>query len=96
MWKDVGGWVGEAGGSVPSCLPSQRLPSLIADQVNSGITDRSDTVVLIAVDRSSKQCLCAAESGRVSLLVKGRGFTKATLVDNPLSALKAQLCNLGC
>lgn len=52
--------------------------------------------MLIAVDRSSKQRLCAAESGGVSLWVKGRGFTQGTLVDNPLAALKARLCNLGC
>lgn len=72
------------------------LPSLGSDEVNSGITVRPDAGVLIAVDRISKQCLCAAESGGVSLRVKGRGFTQATLVDNPLSDLKARLCNLGC
>lgn len=58
-------------------------------QLLSGITVRPDAGVLIAVDRSSKQCLRAAESGGVSLWVKGRSFTHATLVDNPLSALKA-------
>lgn len=76
--------------------PSSGLPSPASDEANSGITVRTDAGVLIVVDRSRKQCLCAAESGGVSLRVKGRGFTQATLVDNPLAALKAWPCNLGC
>ncbi|KAG7505445.1 hypothetical protein JOB18_031635 [Solea senegalensis] len=64
------------------------------DEGNSGV--RADAGELIVVDRSSKQSLGAAESGGVSLWVKGRSFTKATLVDNQLSALKAQQCHLGC
>lgn len=57
---------------------------MITTQRISGIRVRPDAGVLIAVDRSSKQCLCAAESGGVSLWLKGCGFTQATLVDKPL------------
>lgn len=72
------------------CLPPS-LPAVmrLTVQLLSGITVRPDAGVLIVVDRSSKQCLRAAESGGVSLRVKCRGFTHATLVDNPLSGLKA-------
>lgn len=80
--------------SLPPQPPGLLSPG--SDEVNGGVTVRPDAAVLIAVDRSSKQCLRAAESGGVSLWVKGRGFTQATLVDNPFSALKAGLCNLGC
>lgn len=60
--KCVGGW-GWGGDKPPSPLSS--------DEVNSGVTVRLDAGALIAVDRSSKQCLCAAESGGVSQWVKG-------------------------
>lgn len=56
-------------------LPSPSLPSLSSVEVNSGITARPDAGVLIAVDRSSKQSLCAAESAGVSLWVKDHSFT---------------------
>lgn len=95
--------------SVPNCMHSdvneegQRkegedipLPHHGRNKVNSGIILRTDAGVLIAVDRSSKHWLCTAESGGVSHWVKGHSFTQATLVDNPGSALKAQLCNLSC
>lgn len=87
---------GREGDRPPPLRSPPGLPSPGSDEVNGGVTVRPDAAVLIAVDRSSKQCLRAAESGGVSLWVKGRGFTQATLVDNPFSALKAGLCNLGC
>lgn len=51
------------------------LPSLSTVEVNSGVAARPDAGVLIAVDRSSKQRLCAAESAGVSLWVMDRSFT---------------------
>lgn len=54
--------------SVPSpCLSSLSAVMRLTAQCLSGITVRPDAGVLIAVDRSSKQCLRAAESGGVSL-----------------------------
>lgn len=56
-------------------LPRPSLPSLSSVEVNRGVAARPDAGVLIAVDRSSKQRLCAAESAGVSLWVKDRSFT---------------------
>jgi len=58
-----------------------------SNEVNSSLIVRPDAGVLIAVDRSSKQCMHFAESNELSLWMKGQGFTQATLVDNPLAAL---------
>lgn len=86
---DEGGQTGREGGPPPPAVMRVTAPHL------SGIIVRPDEGVLIAVDRSTKQGLCAAESGEVSLWVKGHGFTLATLVDNPLSSLNARVYNLG-
>lgn len=81
------------GSEMEPALP-QFPPLLGGIRLTLELQPRPDAGVLIAVDRSSKQCLSAAESDGVSLWVKGRSFTEATLVDNPLSDLKARLCNL--
>lgn len=85
------------GGRAPPFLSANLPPVLFPSAVmRLTVTVRSDAGVLIAVDRSSKQRSYDAESSELSLWVKDQGFTQATLVDNPLSALKARLCNLGC
>ncbi|CAB1433382.1 unnamed protein product [Pleuronectes platessa] len=87
-WISLRGTVGTG-----SLLTLQEGRQQVTDEVNGGITVRPDAGALIAVDRSSKQRLRAAESGGVSQWVKGRSSTQATLVD---SALGARLCNFGC
>lgn len=67
----------------PSIPPG--LPSPSSDEINSCKNNtqarcrRVDCGGQAPVNRAPR----AAESGAVSLRVKGRGFTQATLVDNP-------------